>query len=77
MVTGFSPISPKAGKKLTIKGSNLSEVTGVTIGGIPAPIKKAAPTKVIVTVPAGTQGGVVAVTSLAGVVASNSVLTVT
>jgi len=75
-VTGFSPSSPKAGKKLTIKGANLSEGTGVTIGELPAPIKKTAPTKVIVTVPAATQGGVVAVTSLAGVSTSTAVVTV-
>lgn len=76
-IIGFSPASALAGKKLTIKGSNLSEVTKVTIGGLSAPIKKAAPTKVTVTVPVGMHGGIVSVISSAGVSASTAVLTVT
>jgi len=76
-VTGFSPTSAVAGKKLTIKGTNLSEVTKVTIGGLSAPIKKAALSKVTVTVPAGSHGGVVSVISSAGVSTSTAVLTVT
>ncbi len=72
-VSGVSPASAKAGKKLTIKGTNLSEITGVTIGGVPAHINSTAPTKVSVTVPAGAKGGVVAVSSLAGVVSGPSV----
>jgi len=72
-VTSYSPRSAKAGKKLTIKGTNLSEITGVTIGGVPAHINATAPTKVSVTVPAGAKGGVVAVSSLAGVVSGPSV----
>jgi len=76
-VTAVSPASARPGKKLTIKGTNLSEVTGVTIGGISARITKTAPTKVTVVVPAGAHSGVVAVTSLAGVSTSASALTVT
>jgi len=72
-VTSISPASPRPGKKLTIKGENLSEVTGVTIGGIPATITKAAPTHVSVIVPQGTTGGVVVVSSSAGVVSGPSV----
>jgi len=66
MVTGTSPARAVPGKKLTIKGANLSEVTGVTIGGVPARITKTAPTKVSVIVPAGAKGGRLVVTSLAG-----------
>jgi hypothetical protein len=72
-VISVSPTSPKSGKPLTIKGENLSEVTGVTIGGVPAHITKAAPTSVKVTVPAAAKGGVVVVSSLAGVARGPSV----
>ncbi len=73
VVTGFSPTSPKPGKKLAIRGVNLSEVTRVTIGGVPARITKTAPTSVKVIVPAGTQGGAVVVFSSAGAVRGPSV----
>jgi len=76
-ITGVSPSVAAPGKKLTIKGVNLSEVTGVSVGGVPARIKKVAPTKVLAFVPAGTPGGVVTVISLAGVSASAAVLHVT
>ena len=72
-VTSYSPASPKPGKTLTIKGTNLSEVTGVTIGGVPARITKTAPTSVKVTVPAGAKGGVVVVSSSAGAARGPSV----
>ena len=75
VVSSFSPASPKPGKKLTIKGSNLSEVTGVTIGGVVAHIVKTAPTKVSVIAPAQAHGAIV-VSSLAGVTSSTAVVTV-
>ena len=77
MVTGISPTSAKPGKKLTIKGTNLSEVTGVTIGGVTAHIIKTAPTHVKVLVPAGASNGVVRVTSVAGASISATVFHVT
>jgi hypothetical protein len=72
-VISVSPASPKPGKPLTIKGENLSEVTGVTIGGVAAHITKAAPTSVKVTVPAAAKGGIVVVSSSAGVALGPSV----
>ena len=75
-VTGISPASATPGKKLTISGYDLSEVTGVTIGRVTARISKTAPTKVTVIVPAGAHG-VVTVTSLAGVAHSAAVFTAT
>jgi hypothetical protein len=72
-VSSFKPAAAAPGKKLTIKGSNLSEVTGVTIGNVAAHIIKTAPTKVTVTVPPGARSGLVHVTSLAG---ASSTLTV-
>jgi IPT/TIG domain len=74
-VTSFSPASPRPGKKLTIKGANLSEVTGVTIGGVSARVVKTAPTKVSVITPTQAHGAIV-VTSLAGVTASTAIVTV-
>jgi hypothetical protein len=75
-VTSVSPTSVKAGKKLTIKGLNLSEVTLVTIGGVAAKILKTAPTSVKVVAPAGAHGAV-SVSSLAGQASSATVVTVT
>jgi hypothetical protein len=76
-VTSISPTTAAPGKKLSIKGLNLSEVTGVAIGGVPARIIKTAPTKVTVTVPAGAKSGTIRVTSLAGSSTSVAQLTVT
>ena len=75
-ISSFSPVSPKPGKKLTIKGANLSEVTGVTIGTTAVTIVKTAPTKVIVTVPSGLKGGIIEVSSVAGEAVSSSAVTV-
>ena len=76
-ITGMSPAIAKPGKKLTIIGLNLSEVTGVTIGGIAVRIVKTAPTKVSVVLPTDAKSGVVAVSSLAGASVSTAVLQVT
>ena len=76
LVTSIKPTSAAPGKKLTIKGVNLSEVTGVTIGGVAAHITKTAPTKVKVIVPAGAQSGTIRVSSLAGVSTAAARLTV-
>jgi hypothetical protein len=73
MVTSIHPTAPKPGKKLTIKGADLSEVTAVTIGGVPVTILKTSPNSVSVTVPAGVQGAVV-VSSLAGVAQAPTVV---
>jgi hypothetical protein len=75
IVTSVKPTAPKAGKKVTIKGVNLSEVTRVTIGGVTARILKASPSSIHVIAPAGAHGGVV-VSSLAGVAQSAVVVAV-
>jgi hypothetical protein len=77
VIDSLSPASAAPGKKVTIEGVNLSEVTAATIGGVSAHITKAKPTKVTITVPAGAQTGVVHVTSAAGGATSAKVLTVT
>jgi hypothetical protein len=65
-VTTFSPASGKPGTVVTIKGSNLSGVTEVTIDGIQATIKKDTSTKVKVTVAKHTKTGVIVVTNQFG-----------
>ena len=75
-VTSIKPTTAAPGKPLTIKGVNLSEVTGVTIGGVAARITKVAPTSVKVTVPATAQSGTIRVTSAAGVSTSVARFTV-
>jgi hypothetical protein len=75
IVTSVKPTTPKAGKKVTIKGENLSEVTRVTIGGVTARILKASPSSIHVIAPAGAHGGVL-VSSLAGVAQSAVVVAV-
>jgi IPT/TIG domain len=75
VVTSVRPTAPKAGKKLTIKGANLSEVTAVTVGGVSAKILSRALTSVKVDAPAGAHG-VVVVTSLAGQARSAVVVSV-
>ncbi len=74
-VASVSTAAPKAGKKITIKGSNLSEVTTVTIGGVVARILKAAPTSVKVIAPANAHGAI-AVTSVAGTITTHLTVTV-
>ena len=76
-ITGMSPAIAKPGKKLTITGLNMSEITGVTIGSIRVRIVKTTPTKVRVIVPTNATAGVVTVNSLAGASVSTAVLNVT
>jgi hypothetical protein len=75
VVTSVKPTALVAGKKVTIKGSNLSEVTKVTIGGVAARILKASPGSVHVIAPAGAHGAIL-VSSLAGAARSAAVVTV-
>ena len=77
VVSSISPAAAAPGKKLKILGANLSEVTGVTIGGVAVQRFKAAPTKVTATVPPGARSGVVRVTSVAGASSSLTVFKVT
>ena len=77
VVTSFSPASAAPGKKVTIKGTNLANVTGVTIGQKAAKIDTRAATKLTVTVPTGAQSGAIVVTSQAGVATSKTAFKVT
>jgi len=76
-VTSFTPTQGKAGSTVTIKGSDLSGVVGVSIGGASAHIAKAAKKDLKVTVPSSAQTGVLTVTAASGSVTSPIVFTVT
>lgn len=65
----INPPMATAGSSVTITGTNFGTATTgassntVTIGGVPATIVSASPTQIVVVVPSGTTGGVVAVTT--------------
>jgi IPT/TIG domain len=75
--TGFSPSHGAPGSTITIKGTNLSGVVGVSIGGSSAHIAKTSAKKLSVTVPSSAQTGLVTVTAASGSVTSPTVFTVT
>jgi hypothetical protein len=76
-VTSFAPTQGKAGSTVTIKGSDLSGVVGVSIGGASAHIAKASKKDLKVTVPSSAQSGDLTVTAASGSVTSPTVFTVT
>ena len=61
----------KAGSTITIVGSDLSGVTGVTFNGLPAPFSVLSATAILATVPAGAENGTVQVATLTGTLSSN------
>jgi hypothetical protein len=76
-LTKFSPTQGAPGKKITIKGKNLSQITAVVIGGAQARILSQSSSKVSVTVPQGATTGLITVTADSGVVTSAQPFTVT
>jgi hypothetical protein len=76
-LTSFSPTHGAPGKKVTIKGKDLSQVTGVVIGGAQARILSRSASKVVATVPQGAVTGPISVTADSGVVLSELPFTVT
>lgn len=69
---GFSPTNGPAGTVVTIRGTNLFNVSGVTFNGVPGVtlITNAAGTNVTATVAAGTTTGFIVVTTPAGAATS-------
>jgi IPT/TIG domain len=65
-ITSFSPASGPPGTTVTIKGTNLSGATEVTIGGVAATIKSNTATKIKVTVPEGAVSGKIKVVTPSG-----------
>jgi hypothetical protein len=69
-LTSFAPTAGGPGKKVTIKGKDLTQVTAVVIGGAEARILSRSASKVVVTVPQGAVTGSISVTADSGVVVS-------
>ncbi len=76
-ITSFSPTSGPVGTVVTIKGTNLSGATAVTLDGKPATIKKDAATKIKVKVPVGAKTGYIQVTTTGGTATSTTKFKVT
>jgi hypothetical protein len=65
-LTSFSPTHGAPGKKITIKGTDLTQVSAVVIGGAQARILSRSSTKVSVDVPQGAVTGDITVTADSG-----------
>jgi len=76
-VKKFSPKVGAPGSNLSIKGTNLTEVNAVTIGGVQASIVSETAKKLEVTVPPGATTGLVTLTGWSGDVTSRSAFRVT
>jgi hypothetical protein len=75
-IASFSPTSGPSGTTITINGSNFSNVTSVTIGGVPATILSQTATQIVVRVGAGATGPIV-VTQAGGTSTSTGSFTFT
>ncbi len=78
-LTSFSPTSGAPGRKVTIKGKGLTQVSAVVIGGAQARIRilSKSASRVTVAVPQGAITGLISVTADSGVVVSAIPFTVT
>ena len=75
-LTSFSPTHGTPGKKITIKGKDLAQVTAVVIGGAQARILSESAKKVTVDVPQGAVTGDITVTADSGDAVSTVAFTV-
>jgi hypothetical protein len=73
----FKPAKGKVGKKVVIKGKNLSNATSVSFNGVTALITKDTATEIITKVPAGATTGSVTVTTPGGTAISTKTFKVT
>jgi hypothetical protein len=76
-IKSFTPAKGKVGKKVTIKGTNLSGATAIRFNGTAATIKTDTATKITTSVPAGAKTGTISVTTPGGTVTSTKVFKVT
>lgn len=51
-------LTAEPGARLLLRGRNLGGVTGVEVGGLPAPVRNSTPTSLLVDLPAGLSSGV-------------------
>jgi hypothetical protein len=76
-ITSFSPASGAPGATVTIKGTNLSGATTVTIDGKAATIISDGANKIKIKIPKGAHSGKIKVTTAGGTVTSSSKLKIT
>jgi hypothetical protein len=69
-ITKVKPPKGAVGKKVTISGTNFSDVTEVTFNGTPAAITAKTGTKITTKVPVGATTGLVRVITVIGVTAT-------
>jgi hypothetical protein len=75
-ITGFSPGSGPVGSSVTIRGTGLRGVTGVTFNGVAASFRVTSYTSVVAIVPAGATTGPIMVRSLGGTATSGTAFAV-
>jgi molybdate transport system substrate-binding protein len=69
-IAKLAPAKAKAGRTVTLTGTNFTHTTSVTIHGVPATFKVVSATKLTLTVPAKAKSGTVTVTNPAGTATS-------
>lgn len=77
LFNSFSPTSGARLSKVTIKGTNLTPVTHVIIGGATATITSHSATQIVARVPQNAQTGLITLTGDSGSIASTTVFKVT
>jgi hypothetical protein len=72
VITSFRPAKGGPGKKVTIKGTELSGATLVSFNGTQAAITKDTTVEIVTTVPAGATTGPISVTTSVGGTATSA-----
>jgi type IV pilus biogenesis protein CpaD/CtpE len=75
-ISSFSPSSGTANSTITLQGTNLTGTTQVAVGGVGASFTVNRDGSLTITVPSGTQGGVIVVTTPGGSATSSTAFTV-
>ena len=73
-IASFNPTSAGAHATVTVTGTNLTFTTAVTLGGVPVPFHVVSATTLTFTVPAGSLGGHIAITTTSGNITSAGTL---
>jgi hypothetical protein len=75
-IASFSPTGAGAHSTVTVTGTNLTFTNAVTLGGDPVPFHVVSATTLTFSVPAGSAGGTIAITTTSGTVTSAGALTI-